>query len=79
MQKPLLVARQEFTQSVVDTVNTSGLPAFVMRQILEEVIEQLKALEVKQEQAAYDAWQESLEQEKADNPDTEEVVSGNDT
>lgn len=64
MQKPLIVARQEFARSIVETVNTSGLPAFVMKQLLQDVIKQLEILEERQEKEALEIWQE--QQNKTD-------------
>lgn len=73
MQKPIIVARQEFTENVVKTVNASGLPAFVMKGILEQVIKQLEILEERQEKEAADAWQEYLKQEEEKTKEAEEV------
>ena len=45
MNKPITVARQEFTQDLVNLVNSSGLPAFVMRQSLAQMDQALAQLE----------------------------------
>lgn len=45
MEKPITVARQEFTQDLVNLVNSSGLPAFVMRQSLAQMDQALAELE----------------------------------
>ena len=71
MQKPLLVARQEFARSIVETVNTSGLPAFVMKQLLQDVIKQLEILEERQEKEALEIWQE--QQKQADKEEKEPI------
>ena len=45
MDKPITVARQEFTQDLVNLVNSSGLPAFVMRSSLAQMDQALAQLE----------------------------------
>ena len=45
MNKPITVARQEFTQSLVNLVNESQLPAFVIRQSLAQMDQALAQLE----------------------------------
>lgn len=78
MQKPLIVARQEFAQNIVGTVNSSGLPAFVMKQLLEEVIKQLEILEERQEKEAMEIWQESQKKEEPEDSEKMNEVDSRD-
>ena len=79
MQKPLIVARQEFAKSIVETVNTSGLPAFVMKQLLQDVIKQLEILEERQEKEALEFWQESQKQTDDEEKEPIEVDARDDS
>ena len=58
MEKPITVARQEFTQALVNLVNSSGLPAFVMRQSLAQMDQALAQLEQAQLEKDTAQWNE---------------------
>lgn len=45
MNKPITVARQEFTENLVNLVNNSQLPAFVIRSALAQMDTALAQLE----------------------------------
>lgn len=64
MEKPITVARQEFTQDLVNLVNNSGLPAFVMRQSLAQMDQALAQLEQAQLEKDRAEWES---QQKGDN------------
>ena len=40
-QKPITVARQDYLNSIIDTTNKSGLPAFVIADILEDILSEV--------------------------------------
>lgn len=61
MIKPITVARQEFSEALVQLVNNSGLPAFVMRQSLAQMdnaLSQLEQAQLEKDKAEWDASQE---------------------
>lgn len=61
MNKPITVARQEFSEALVQLVNNSGLPAFVMRQALAQMdnaLSQLEQAQLEKDKAEWDASQE---------------------
>lgn len=58
MNKPLTVMRQEFTEALVNLVNESGLPAFIVRNELANVYEKLAEIEQAQLQHDMKAWEE---------------------
>lgn len=61
MNKPITVARQEFSEALVALVNNSGLPAFVMRQSLAQMdnaLSQLEQAQLEKDRAEWDASQE---------------------
>lgn len=58
VQKPLTVARRDYMQGIVDLTNSSGLPAFVMVEVLEHTLNELRPLmgsELKRDEAAWRA------------------------
>lgn len=64
MEKPITVARHEFTESLVNLVNTSGLPAFVMRQSLaqmDQALAQLEQAQLEKDRAEYEAAQKGAD------------------
>ena len=48
IEKPLTMKRQEFTEQVVELINSYGLPAFVVIGVLEALLPALKQLEQQQ-------------------------------
>lgn len=64
MNKPITVAWQEFTEALVNLVNTSGLPAFVMRQSLSQMDNALAQLEQSQLEKDTKAYNRLLEEEQ---------------
>lgn len=61
MNKPLTVMRQEFAEQMVDTINNSGLPAFVMLEVVEKCASELSALTNQQYKQDKQAYEKSLE------------------
>ena len=56
MKKPITLARRDYMQGIVDLTNKSGLPAFVIVDVLEHVLEELRpavSTELKRDEAAY--------------------------
>ena len=48
IEKPLTMKRQEFTEQVVELINSYGLPAFVVIGVLEALLPTLRQLEQQQ-------------------------------
>ena len=44
VQKPITVAREDYMKSICDLTNQSGLPAFVVVDILDDVISEMKRI-----------------------------------
>lgn len=63
MDKPITVARQEFMDALVNLVNGSELPAFVITPLLELVTKKVAALEEQQYQHDLKAWNKQNETE----------------
>lgn len=51
-KKPITIARYDFNESIVNIINSfinsDGLPIFVIRGVIEDILEELKNLEIKQ-------------------------------
>lgn len=59
MNKPITVAREDFATALINLVNDSKLPAFVMSDILKNAVKELERLEGEQYQLDKQAWEES--------------------
>lgn len=57
-EKPLELVRLEFLESVVKLINESGLPAFVMLDVLKDLTSQLSTLAAQQLEEAKRQYQE---------------------
>lgn len=44
----LILKEREFKKNIVNMINTSGMPAFILKPIIKELFEQLNLLEQKQ-------------------------------
>ena len=66
VRKPITLARHDYMQGIVDLSNRSGLPAFVMIEVLEQTARELRPLmdaELKKAEAIYrEALQKETEQ-----------------
>ncbi len=61
MDKPLTVARQEFAENIVEVINNSGLPAFVMLEIVQSCERELTKLSQTQYEKDKAEYEESKE------------------
>ena len=64
IKKPITLAQQDFTKDLVELVNSSGLPAFVISNILRDV--KLSVDKIAEEQLQRDADQYYTELQKND-------------
>lgn len=62
MEKPITIKKMEFEQQLSEVVNQSGLPPFVLRPIIQEVLAQISQLEAQQLQNDISEYQKSLEE-----------------
>ena len=66
MNKPLTIARQEFTENIVEAINNSELPFFVVSDILKNALVEVDKMAQAQYQRDKDSWEKSQEEEKAE-------------
>lgn len=59
MEKPLTVARQEFAENIVEVINNSGLPAFVMLEIVQSCERELTKLSQQQYEKDKEQYEKS--------------------
>ena len=67
MNKPITVLYNDFSRSLISLIENSGLPAFVVRQTMTEVIDTIKQLEQQEFKRDVNAWnnyQQQLTQQK---------------
>lgn len=59
--KPLTVAKDEFSEQLVQLCNDSGLPFFLIEYMLKELIDKVHAVSIQQLEADRKAYQKALE------------------
>lgn len=64
MNKPLTIARQEFTESIVEAINNAELPFFVISDILKSALVEVEKMSQAQYQQDKDAWDKAQEEKK---------------
>lgn len=64
MEKPLSVVREEFVNNLVELINNSGLPMFIVLDILKAAQEEVKVAAAKQYESEKKAYEESCEKEE---------------
>lgn len=59
MEKPITVAREELISQIVDTINQSGLPAFVIADSLKDIHKEVCDQAKKQYERDFAEWRAS--------------------
>ena len=70
MKKPSTVARQETIEKLIELINSSELPAFVLLDIFEETLRELRKVAVDQYKRDKEKWDE-YNRSKETNDETE--------
>lgn len=60
----IILKQQEVKENIANIINTSNLPAFILKSIIKDIYMQLESIEAKQYQ---EALKEKEEKEKEDN------------
>ena len=66
VNKPIMVARQEFIENLIGLVNNSGRPAFVMQPIVKDIANELANSVNQQFLAEKQQYEEALSKEGKD-------------
>lgn len=69
MDKPLTIVAYDFENTLIDTVNNAGLPAFIIKPILERVLQYVKQAEQRQLKSDMEAYKQSIENNEGENDD----------
>ena len=56
MNKPITILYNDFSKGLISLIENSGLPAFVVRPIMTEVIDTIKQLEQQEFKRDVNAW-----------------------
>lgn len=64
MEKPLSVAREDFVHDLVELINKSGLPMFVVLDILKATQDEVKVAAAQQYENERKEYEESCEKEE---------------
>lgn len=69
MQKPITITRKEFIENIVETINDSGLPFFIIEPILKDLLDSVRQgaeAQLEKDRAAYQEYlREEAEKEEA--------------
>lgn len=69
MDKPLTLVAYDFENSLIDIVNSSGLPAFIVRPIIERILTSVKQAEQRQLKTDMEVYEQSMKKEKGESDD----------
>ncbi len=64
IQKPISMVKQEFSEKIVDMINNSGLPIFLIEYVLKDIMNGVHAASVQQLETDTRIYQEQLEKSK---------------
>ena len=70
MNKPITVVREETKRGLIDLINNSGLPAFVVEPIIEDILIEIKNVAKKQYEydlEQYNSYLQSIKDENLQN------------
>ena len=67
IEKPMILARQEFADKLVGIINNSGLPMFVIEPILRDVYSEVKAMMQKQYEAELARYNSQMQEMQTNN------------
>ena len=72
MDKPISVVRMELKQATVENINRSGLPLFLVLDLFEEIVRELKPLAKKQMEDEIEEWkqQQAIAQKQQESVDS---------
>lgn len=63
MEKPLTLLAVDFENDLIDLINNSGLPAFIIKPMFEKMLVSIKQAERKQLEVDRESYNKSLEVE----------------
>lgn len=69
MNKPITMIRAEFIQNLVDSINSSELPLFVIESILRDTYLEVKAAAQKQYETDATKYEQSMQEQLRENKD----------
>lgn len=64
MEKPTILLKNEFVKKITDDINNSNLPAFIIRLILQDILQQVLTLEKKETDLEESRYLDFLKQKK---------------
>ena len=64
INKPIIVAREEFRSNLANLINTSGLPIYVIEPVLNDILSEVVRVSQLQYQKELKQYQEALDNDK---------------
>lgn len=75
MNKPIIILREEFINKLAADIKESGLPAFIVRPIIEDILTQVREAERGEYRFASDAYNKAIQDENQPHNAEAEVES----
>lgn len=66
MEKPISLRKKELIGEIANGINNCGLPLFVISDVLENILKEVKTLQLNQEQKEEEEYQKFLEEQKTE-------------
>lgn len=63
MNKPIIILREELVNKLAADIKESGLPAFIVRPIIEDILTQVRGAERNEYRFASDAYNKAIQDE----------------
>lgn len=63
IKKPITIARQEFIDNLIKLCNDSGLPFFIIEDIIKEIVQEVHIASVEQYKKDKEEYEQALKQE----------------
>lgn len=64
MNKPIIILREEFINKLAADIKESGLPAFIVRPIIDDILTQVRGAERDEYRIASEAYSKAMQDEK---------------
>lgn len=63
MEKPINIRVKEIEETMVNLINESNIPAFIMKNVIEKIYNQLVKLEQKELEISMSEWQKEVKKD----------------
>ena len=76
MNKPIIILREEFINKLAADIKESGLPAFIVRPIIDDILTQVREAERDEYRIASEAYSKAMQNAEAVEPSEPTNLAG---